>query len=493
MNIDRDQQMSFDIETFIGRSVAVLGITGSGKTNTAAVLIEELLTNGLPLTIVDIEGEYWGLKEQFDILVAGRSAHAELPVSVENAHTLAELSIKRGISVILDISDFTKEEAHQLLIAYFKSLWAASTATRQPYQIVLEEAHEFVPQGIGTPLKELLTRIALRGRKRGLGIIMMSQRSAKVEKDVLTQTSLLFLHKVVHPIDVRVYKDLIPLPATQVSEMVGKLHPGEAVVVYNHEARVAHVRVRHTFHAGSTPTFGEDGPPALRHIDTALLQELQRALAASSRRPDDDEGKLTRRVREMEAQLAERDAEITRLREQVALLSKLTVSLEGQTDSTSLASITSIPKMEIEQATIARLDVPLPIAQTRIVEATPVSVALPVQTRPLHFSQRDVDERKFHALSNKFHRASSLEKRILRVLIEQGKPLTVSDIAFWLDLSERHIRDNPPRLLMKLGLIARASGGGRGAYLYTSVVKDYLAREFPGVDEEFLARRLLGE
>src|SRR6266699_243928 len=209
LHIDSSNELQFQTQDLVGRSIAMLGITGSGKTNTAAVLIEELLSNGLPLTIVDIEGEYWGLKEKFEVLVAGRSQHSELEVGPGNAGRLAEISVQRGISVILDLSDFTQDEAYEFLIRYFTGLWAACSLSKQPYQIVLEEAHEFVPQGMSTPLKQILTRIALRGRKRGLGILLISQRSAKVEKDVLTQTSLLFLHKVVHPIDLKIYKDLI--------------------------------------------------------------------------------------------------------------------------------------------------------------------------------------------------------------------------------------------------------------------------------------------
>ncbi len=153
MDIDTEGMLHLDIASFVGKSTALLGITGSGKTNTAAVLIEELLSNGLPLTIVE-------------------------------------------------------EESYEFLSEYFTRLWEIAGKERKPYQIVLEEAHEFIPQGTTTPLKQMLTRIALRGRKRGLGMILMSQRSAKVEKDVLTQTSLLFLHKVVHPTDMRVYKDV---------------------------------------------------------------------------------------------------------------------------------------------------------------------------------------------------------------------------------------------------------------------------------------------
>src|SRR5713101_1654609 len=121
LSIGSSSELQLQTQTFIGRSVAVLGITGSGKTNTAAVLIEELLSNGLPLTIVDIEGEYWGLKERFEILVAGRSQHAELEVGPENAGRLAEISVQRSIPVILDLSDFTQEESYEFLLEYFKS------------------------------------------------------------------------------------------------------------------------------------------------------------------------------------------------------------------------------------------------------------------------------------------------------------------------------------------------------------------------------------
>ena len=70
LHIDSSNELQFQTQDLVGRSIAMLGITGSGKTNTAAVLIEELLSNGLPLTIVDIEGEYWGLKEKFEVLVS---------------------------------------------------------------------------------------------------------------------------------------------------------------------------------------------------------------------------------------------------------------------------------------------------------------------------------------------------------------------------------------------------------------------------------------
>ena len=40
----------------------ITGKSGSGKSNTASVLCEELLDEGVPLMIVDTDGEYYGLK-----------------------------------------------------------------------------------------------------------------------------------------------------------------------------------------------------------------------------------------------------------------------------------------------------------------------------------------------------------------------------------------------------------------------------------------------
>src|SRR5258707_9028701 len=113
MQIDVGDALELTIEEIIGQRIAVLGISGSGKTNTVAVLAEELLPH-LPVTICDIEGEYYGLKERFDILVAGQSEHAEVPLFKENAASLAEVSIRRGISIILDLSEYEPGEMQDI-------------------------------------------------------------------------------------------------------------------------------------------------------------------------------------------------------------------------------------------------------------------------------------------------------------------------------------------------------------------------------------------
>lgn len=212
LNIDLEEKLKLSPGDLIGKMIAVLGITGTGKTNTAAVLIEELFASDLPMTIVDIEGEYYGLKTQFEILVAGRSENVDLEVGPDQAGQLAAISVERGISVILDVSEFDEPGRLAFLLNYFEGLWEANFKRKRPYAVFVEEAHEFIPQlqAPSPALKTLITRLALRGRKRGFSVVVMSQRSAKVAKDVLTQASLVFLHQVIHPADMAIYKELIP-------------------------------------------------------------------------------------------------------------------------------------------------------------------------------------------------------------------------------------------------------------------------------------------
>src|SRR5579859_7907909 len=301
LHIDTQNQVSLSIHDLIGESVAVLGIKGSGKTNSAAVLIEEILSAGLPLTVVDIEGEYWGLRERFEILVAGHSEHVDIEVAPDQAAALAEFSLTQSVSVILDLADFDDEDKETFLLAYFHRLWEVNFKLRRPYEIVLEEAHEFVPQGVRTPLKQILTRIALRGRKRGLGLVCVSQRSAKVEKDILTQAGIVFLHKVVHPTDIKVYQDIIPRPAREVEAMIASLQKGQAVVLANNQVQVAQIRLRHTFHVGATPELDQAAAPELRKIDAATLEALHKLLGERETRNDPDS--LRQRVVDLEGKL----------------------------------------------------------------------------------------------------------------------------------------------------------------------------------------------
>ena len=246
----------------MGRLIAILGIRGSGKTNTAAVLSEELLKAQVPLLIIDTDGEYWTLREKFDILVIGNEEYADLKIDllnekvVDQAQKIAEVLYKYRIPTIIDVSSYHPLETFNFLEKYLSQVWLLSGNMRIPYFILVEEAHEFLPQSVNAlaiPLTRILTRMALRGRKRGIGMIIISQRSARVSKDILTQAEILFLHKVVHPADLNVYKEILPLKSREVKMLVSQLKTGEVLFYFSGKTEKKKVRLRETFHPGYTP------------------------------------------------------------------------------------------------------------------------------------------------------------------------------------------------------------------------------------------------
>jgi energy-coupling factor transporter ATP-binding protein EcfA2 len=260
MNIDLGGKLALEPRHLVGESVTILGLKGSGKSTTAAVLVEEIIES-VPLTIIDPEGEYWGLKQRYQLLIAGCGDGVELQISAETAPALAEFSHKNGLSIILDLSGFDLVEAASLLRAYLGKLWEVQFKDPKPRFILLEEAFEFIPQQGDSPVKELLTRIALRGRKRGLGLIVVNQRSSNISKNVLTQAGMYLLHRVAHNADMTIYKDLIPLPPKEVEERVRGLQPGQALFVRGVNVETVTIRPRHTFHGGATPELNAGNAP----------------------------------------------------------------------------------------------------------------------------------------------------------------------------------------------------------------------------------------
>lgn len=257
MKIDEFSLLPLKADDFLGQSVAVLGIKGSGKSNTAAVLAEELLTANVPLCIVDVAGEYAGLKERFEIFSVGCSLQPETldaKLSVERSAAAARRSYERGVSVILDVSGYSRQAREYFLAEYMTTVWNLAQTLRHPYTLFLEEAHNYIPQSGQTAVTNVLTDIACEGRKRGLGIVMIGQRSARIDKNVLAQADILFLHRVRHPADMSVYYDLIPRERKKVQDMVARLKVGDAIVLFGEEVQRHTIRLRYTPHWGYTPS-----------------------------------------------------------------------------------------------------------------------------------------------------------------------------------------------------------------------------------------------
>ncbi len=211
--------------------------------------------------------------------------------------------------------------------------------------ISIEESHEYIPQGKKGELKEIITRIALRGRKRGLGAIIISQRSAKVEKDVLTQAGMLFLHRVVHEADMKVYNELLPWPKSKVREKVGLLDTGDCIFLNEKSASKIYVRERNTFHAGFTPSLDTVETPQLKQVGESILQAIEEA-KKKGRKKKSRLKQLEDKVDELQSKLSEKKEEIQELKNTARTLGYIQVDLD---QTGSIFRMDQIPEVHLIQ------------------------------------------------------------------------------------------------------------------------------------------------
>ena len=71
--LEEEEAQLFEVspDLFATGRTCVIGSSGSGKSYTVGVICEELCKNKVPFVIIDIEGEYSGLKEKYDVIWVG--------------------------------------------------------------------------------------------------------------------------------------------------------------------------------------------------------------------------------------------------------------------------------------------------------------------------------------------------------------------------------------------------------------------------------------
>jgi hypothetical protein len=287
------------LDVLTGRGF-VTGKSGSGKSNSASVIAEKILDRGYALLVVDIDGEYYGLKEKYEVLHVGGDEECDILVGPEHAEKIATLALENNIPIILDVSSYLDEgKAADLLTAVAKQLFAKEKKLKKPFLLIIEEVHEYIPEGGGLDeCGRMLIKIGKRGRKHGLGITGISQRPADVKKDFITQCDWLCWHRLTWKNDTQVVRRVLD---TEYAEAVESLADGEAFVRSDWAEAVRRVQFdrKQTFDAGATPGLDDFERPDLKSVSDDLVSELEQISEAENQREAEIE-RLRREVREKE-------------------------------------------------------------------------------------------------------------------------------------------------------------------------------------------------
>lgn len=214
----------------ITHHMAVIGVTGTGKSVFSRNLIREILHDEdgkIKVICVDFTGEY---KDKFEdlnpteIIAVDKSAELFADIDfIENVmdgnfgkDTTASKERKKKIfnAVVEAVETFIQSDS---IISIFELPEVQNTSGVMKYTqtffkalfktakekgnygrkvcLVLEEAHTIIPEWnfagisekVSQPLINSIAQIALQGRKYNIGLLVIAQRTANVSKTILTQ------------------------------------------------------------------------------------------------------------------------------------------------------------------------------------------------------------------------------------------------------------------------------------------------------------------
>ncbi len=193
--------------------IAILGKKGRGKTFTPAKgLVERLLQMQRRVLVLDPLSVWWGLKSAedgkspgFPIPVFG-GPHADILLHAAAGPIIAvELIVSAGTSAILDMGQMRKEKPSRPALVAGSSGATSLRVNRDPLWLVAGRSRRLCAATThGRPHPRAwreVDRIARRGRNFGFRLISITQRPAKLNKDVLTQLSTLIAMGVTSPQD----------------------------------------------------------------------------------------------------------------------------------------------------------------------------------------------------------------------------------------------------------------------------------------------------
>ncbi len=319
-NIQLSSKLSLPAD-IAGRRTAIFGLSGSGKSNTATVIVEGLLTAGEQVIMVDPKGEGWGLlslangkPSNLDVLVFGPNGHV---TELQETHgpMLADFVVDTGRSIVLSLLGLPSFAAERRFVtAFLSQLYKRKSKAedRSRTLVVFDEARLFVPEnakGDQAEMSGAVQRIARLGRSFGLGSLFIDQRPQQVAKSVISQVETIICHQLSHKTDRAALSDWVAGYDTDGhgAEFLGSLaslQPGEAWVwspAWLQLFQRTKVDRRRTYDSGAAPSGATRTKVHRADVDIEQLRGQLAEIVVKAK--ENDPAELKRQIAELRKQI----------------------------------------------------------------------------------------------------------------------------------------------------------------------------------------------
>lgn len=282
----------------VTQRVAFLGMSGSGKSTGGKRLVEQLLAAGQQVIILDPKGDAHGLRTLadgtqpgFGIPILGGN-RGDGQIDPESGERIAAEVLATRSSLLLDTSFLRQGEFLKFTGAFLEAVYRgkARTENQQPLHVVIDEADLVMAQRPAKGAQQLTGAaedLVRRGRQRGIGCTMISQRPAVISKSCLSQVQIMVALRTTAPGDLLALKSWVLAYADDEAvkafmSSVSSLQRGEAWVFSPAWPTPDGIRQRvrilpiTTWDSGAAPLPGQPRvePTAFAEVDPGVLARL---------------------------------------------------------------------------------------------------------------------------------------------------------------------------------------------------------------------------
>jgi uncharacterized protein len=386
----------------VTQTIAILAKRRAGKSYTMRRLVEQLFQAGQQVVLVDPKGDQWGVRSSADgkapglpIVILG-GERGDVPLEPNSGEVVAKLVVEERVSVLLDLSTFRKHEVATFMTAFMENLYRlkAREIYRTPMMLVIDEADAIAPQKPQKGEERMLGAaedIVRRGGQRGIGCVLVTQRSAVLNKNVLTQAQMLVALRTIAPQDLAAMNAWIDVHGTPeqrktLMESLPSLPIGDAWFwspgwpTAEGIFKRTHVLPIETFDSGKSPEPGVK-PVEPKNLADVDLDALKGQMAATIEKAKADDPKLLRaEIAKLKRELAAR-APAEKIVEKIVEVPVLKNGQLERTEKLAERLKESADRLLAEHAELRRLIAPA--AAPRAVSRPAPRAPVPVIRKPL--------------------------------------------------------------------------------------------------------------
>ena len=260
-----------NLEKLIESRLLIQANSGGGKSYAIRKLLEE--TNGKVQQIVlDLEGEFFSLREKFDFLVFGNEG--DYPIHIKYADKMARTLLEHNVSAIIDLYELKHFERITFVKRFLESMINAPKNLWHPCIVIIDEAHIFAPEKGSAESMNAVIDLCTRGRKRGYCAVLATQRLSKLHKDAAAECNNKLIGRTGLDVDMKRASDELGFNSKADVISLRGLQPGEffafGPAISNHvtKFKIAAVKTTHP----KTGARLMSVPPASSKIKNILSQ-----------------------------------------------------------------------------------------------------------------------------------------------------------------------------------------------------------------------------